>query len=173
MSLFLYDWIPGSIPSVKSLFSFEDMQKWWLLGLMHTHTFNGPLSGTTQVSQYQKCKPNLDYTEAGDSEWHQWHQMGRMQVCTSLQTDNHASTSLLGFYRPHALPAALPTASKHWRPQNTRCNVTFSVFRLSQGSVATLTRPGRMRYTHLRVSFIPKSNRENRWFLTELHTQTC
>jgi len=23
----------------------------------HTHTFNGPLSGTTQVSQYQKVKP--------------------------------------------------------------------------------------------------------------------
>jgi len=25
----------------------------------HTHTFNGPLSGTTQVSQYQKGKTNL------------------------------------------------------------------------------------------------------------------
>jgi len=34
----------------------------------------------------------LDFTEARDSEW-QWHQLGRMQVCTSLQTDNHASTS--------------------------------------------------------------------------------
>ena len=39
-----------------------------------------------------------------------------MQVCTSLQTDNHTSTSLLSFfYRPDALPAAQPTASKHWR----------------------------------------------------------
>ena len=39
-----------------------------------------------------------------------------MQVCTSLQTDNHASTSLLEFfYRPDALPAAQPTVSKHWR----------------------------------------------------------
>jgi len=44
------------------------------------------------VSQYQKGKTNLDFTEARDSEW-QWHQLGRMQVCTSLQTDNHASTS--------------------------------------------------------------------------------
>jgi len=34
-----------------------------------------------------------------------------MQVCTSLQTDNHASTSPLSFYRPDALPAAQPTAS--------------------------------------------------------------
>jgi len=34
----------------------------------HTHPFNGPLSGTTQVSQYQKGKTNLDFTEARDSE---------------------------------------------------------------------------------------------------------
>jgi len=34
-----------------------------------------------------------------------------MQVCTSLQTDNHASTPPLSFYRPEALPAAQPTAS--------------------------------------------------------------
>jgi len=38
----------------------------------HTHPFNGPLSGTTQVSQYQKGKTNLDFTEARDSEW-QWN----------------------------------------------------------------------------------------------------
>ena len=30
------------------------------------HTFNGPLSGTTQVSRYQKGKTNLDFTEARD-----------------------------------------------------------------------------------------------------------
>ena len=38
--------------------------------LSHTHPFNGPLSGTTQVSRYQKGKTNLDFTEATDSEWH-------------------------------------------------------------------------------------------------------
>jgi len=64
------------------------------------------------VSRYQKGKTSLDFTEARDSEWH-WHQLGHMQVCTSLQTDNHASTQLLKvFYRPDALPAAQPTASK-------------------------------------------------------------
>ena len=56
----------------------------------HTHPFNGPLPGTTRVSRYQKGKTNLDFTEARDSEW-QWHQLGHMRVCTSLQTDNHAS----------------------------------------------------------------------------------
>ena len=80
----------------------------------HTHPFNGPFSGTTQISRYQKGKTNLDFTEARDSEW-QWHQLGYMQVCTSLQSDNHTSTPSLSFYRPDALPAAQPTASKHWR----------------------------------------------------------
>ena len=30
----------------------------------HTHPFNGPFSGTTRVSRYQKGKTNLDFTEA-------------------------------------------------------------------------------------------------------------
>jgi len=65
------------------------------------------------VSWYQNGKTNLDFTEARDSEW-QWHQLGHMQVCTSLQTDNYASTPPLKFfYRPDGLPAAQPTASKH------------------------------------------------------------
>ena len=74
--------------------------------------FNSPFSRTTRVSQYQKGKTNLDFTEARDSEW-QWHQLGHRQVFTSLQTDNHASIPLLSFYRLDALPAAQPTASKH------------------------------------------------------------
>jgi len=37
-----------------------------------------------------------------------------MQVCTLHQTENHASTQPLSFYRPDALPAAQPTVSKHW-----------------------------------------------------------
>jgi len=64
------------------------------------------------VNQYQAGRTNLDFTEARDSEW-QWHQLGHMQVCTSLQTDNHASTPPLGFLQPDALPAAQLAASKH------------------------------------------------------------
>jgi len=69
--------------------------------------FNGPLSGTTEVSQYQKSKTNLDFTEARDSEW-QWRHLGHMQVCTSLQTDNHTSTPPLSFLQarcPFCRPA--------------------------------------------------------------------
>jgi len=56
------------------------------------------------VSQYQKGKTNLDFTGARDSEW-QWRQLGHMQACTSLQTDNHASTP------PLSCPSCRPTNS--------------------------------------------------------------
>jgi len=55
------------------------------------------------VSRYQKGKTNLDFTEARDSEW-QWHQLGDMQVCTSLQTDNHASTQFFTGQMPFLQP---------------------------------------------------------------------
>jgi len=61
------------------------------------------------VSRYQKGKTNLDFTEARDSDW-QWHQLEHMQVCTSLQTDNHASTSPLSFLQA-GCPSCHPTNS--------------------------------------------------------------
>jgi len=70
------------------------------------------------VSRYQKGKTNLDFTETTDSDW-QWHQLGRMQVCTLLQTENHASTPPLSFLHT-GCPSCHPTnsikalkASKH------------------------------------------------------------
>jgi len=75
----------------------------------HTHPFNSPLSGTTRVSRYQKGKTNLDFTEARDREW-QWHQLGHMQICTSLQTNNHASTPPLSFLQARC-PSCRPTNS--------------------------------------------------------------
>jgi len=59
------------------------------------------------VSQYQKGKTSMDFTEARDSEW-QWHQLDHMQVCTSLQTGNHASTSPLSFLQA-GCPSYHPT----------------------------------------------------------------
>ena len=75
----------------------------------HTHPFNGPLSRATQVSRYQKGKNNLHFTEARDSEW-QWHQLDHMQFCTSLQTDNHATTRTLSFLQA-GCPSCCPTNS--------------------------------------------------------------
>ena len=78
----------------------------------HTHPFNGPLSGTTRVGRYQKGKTNLDFTEARDSEW-QWHQL---DICKSAPRSEQISMPAPHcsvFYRPDALPATQPTASKH------------------------------------------------------------
>jgi len=61
------------------------------------------------VGWYQNGKTNLDFTEARDSEW-QWHQLGHMQVCTSLKTDNHASTTPLSFLQA-GCPSCHPTNS--------------------------------------------------------------
>jgi len=71
--------------------------------------FNGLFSRTTWVSWYQKGKTNLDFTGARDSEW-QWHQLGHIQVCTLLQTDNHASTPPLCFLQA-GCPSCRPTNS--------------------------------------------------------------
>jgi len=80
----------------------------------NTHTrLTALFSGTTQISRYQKGETNLYFTGARDSEW-QWHQLGNMQVCTSLQTDNHASTSLLSFF----------TGRMPFLPLNQQCQST-------------------------------------------------
>jgi len=64
-----------------------------MLGSTHTHPFNGPLSGTTKVSRYQKGKTNLELLkqETVSNSSISW------AICTSLQTDNHASTPPLFF----------------------------------------------------------------------------
>jgi len=70
-------------------------------------------SRATWVSRHQKCKPFWNLLEQEMMGW-QWHWLEHMQIiCTSLQTDNHASTSPLSFYRMDAIPATKPTASKH------------------------------------------------------------
>jgi len=80
----------------------------------HTHThirLTALCPGLPGSAGTRKVKTNLDFTKARDSEW-QWLQLGHMQVCTSLQTDNPYPATQV-FYRPDALPAAHPTASKH------------------------------------------------------------
>jgi len=63
--------------------------------------------------QHQKGKLIWILLEQEMMGW-QWHQLDHMQIIyTSLQTDNHASTSPLSFYSPDAFPATQPTASKY------------------------------------------------------------
>ena len=70
---------------------------------------------TTWVNRHQRGKLFSILLEQEMMGW-QWHQLDHMQIiCTSLQTDNHASTSPLRFFRLDALPAAQPTVSKQGR----------------------------------------------------------
>ena len=107
-------------------------------------TFNGPFSGTTRVRRYQKGKSTLDFTEARDSEW-QWHQLGHMQVCTSLQTDNHTSTQPLSFYRLDALPANQQHRNTEGRT-NKPTVTTINCY--------TVTRYGDMQVTPIRRTLV-------------------
>jgi len=52
------------------------------------------------VSQYQKGKTNLDFTEARDSEW-QWHQPGRIYV--SMFFNRNCFSKMKDFSRLGAL----------------------------------------------------------------------
>ena len=70
------------------------------------------------MSQYQKGKTSLDFIEARGSEW----QLGHMQVCTSLQADNHASTPPLSFFTGR-MPFLLPNQQR----QSTEGNSTEGI----------------------------------------------
>jgi len=60
--------------------------------LLLLHLFNGLFSRTTWVSLHPKGKPFWVLLEQ-EMTGLQWHQPDHMQIiCTSLQTDNHAST---------------------------------------------------------------------------------
>jgi len=90
-------------PSVHPTTNLKSLNK-----TQHTHTrqtdrFNGLFSRTSWVSRTRKVKP-IWILMKHEMVW-QWHQLDHVQIiCTLFQTDNHASTSSLNFYRPNALP---------------------------------------------------------------------
>jgi len=102
----------------------------FLITYIHTHTrLTALCPELPRCSRYQKGKTNLDFTEAKDSEW-QWHQLGHMQVCTSLQTDNHASTPPLRFLQA-GCPSCRPTNSVKTLSLSI---ILFAVRRLARGA---------------------------------------
>ena len=89
-----------------------------LLHTAHTHPFNGPFSGTTWVSQYQKGKTNLDFTEARDSEW-QWHQLGHVTLAARSPEDRlqSGSADIQSPQHLYAIVPATPNPGSRTRPQ--------------------------------------------------------
>jgi len=76
-------------------------------------------SRTTWVSWQQKGKPFWILLEQEMIGW-QWHQLDHTQIiCTSLQTDNHASTSPLSFFT-----GQMPFLPPNQQRQSTNINVT-------------------------------------------------
>ena len=116
-----------------------------------TRAFNGPFSGTTRVSRYQKGKTNVDFTEARDSEW-QWDQLGHMQVCISLQVDNHASTPLLSFFT-----GRMPFLPPNQQSQSTEGNWNYDKSSTKIGHLVYTTAaglPGILNYLLPKVALI-------------------
>jgi len=65
---------------------------YYLLTYLHTHTSILRPSGLCLgLPGWAGTRTNMDFIEATDSEW-QWDHLSHMQICTSPQTDNHAST---------------------------------------------------------------------------------
>jgi len=93
----------------------------------HTHPFNGPFSRSAWVGRYQKGKTNLDCTEARDSEW-QWHQLGICKSAPHCRQITMPAPHHSVFYRPDALPAAQPTASRQYHSFEYHSHKTEFVF---------------------------------------------
>jgi len=66
-----------------------------------------------------------DFTEARDSEW-QWRQLDHMQVCISLQTDNHASTPVSFF--TGRMPFLLPNQQRQSSEGTSPVNLQQSIY---------------------------------------------
>jgi len=75
--------------------------------LLLLHTFNDPFLGQPRWTSTCKVKPIWILLKQETCEW-QWHQLGHMQVCTSLQRDKHASTPPLSFLQA-GCPSCHPT----------------------------------------------------------------
>jgi len=79
----------------------------------HTHTFNGPFPGLPRWASTRKVKPIWillkQETMSGSG-------IGCKSATRSRQITTPGPHHTV-FYRPDALPAAQPTASKHWRHQ--------------------------------------------------------
>ena len=80
----------------------------------HIHTF---FQDYPRWASTRKVKPIWILLKKRQSEW-QWHKLGYMQVCTSLQTDNHTSTSPLKFFTGR-MPFLPPTQQRQSTESNS------------------------------------------------------
>ena len=96
--------------------------------LLLLHPFNGLFSRTTWVNRYQKCTTSLDINEARDDG---------VSGCSGISLTIHRQSAPCSrqittpathhsvFYRPDALPATQPVASKHWRQMQVATEIKY------------------------------------------------
>ena len=96
--------------------------RWWvsnnylvsflfILSRLYTHTrLTALFSILPGWASTRKVKPIWILLKQARYSELQWHQVGHMQVCTSLQTDNHATTPPLSFLQARC-PSCRPTNS--------------------------------------------------------------
>jgi len=107
--------VAGAITSIKmslKFFCVELIHCKTLTTRTHTHTFNGPFSGTTRASRYQKGKTIwiLLKQETVSGSGNSW------DICKSAPHSRQITTPAPHhsvFYRQYAIPATQPTATKH------------------------------------------------------------
>jgi len=108
-----------------------------ILGVLHLY------NGFFQDSMGKLAPESISVLIKEEMMGWQWHQLDHMQIiCTLLQTDNHASTSPLSFYRPSCRSANSVKALKfkYQIEHGTRTDPFDAVRNMSvilQGSVAS------------------------------------
>jgi len=90
--------------------------------LVVTHPFNGPFPGIPRWAGTRKVKTIwiLEKQETVSGSGVSW------AICKSAPCSRQTTTPLC-FYRQDALPAAQPTASKHWRQLIVVTSAVFAI----------------------------------------------
>jgi len=102
-----------------------------ILANTHTHQFNGFFPGLPVWAGTRKVKPiwillKQETVSGSDISWAICKSAPRSKQIT-IPAPHHSV-----FYRPDALPAAQPTASKHWRQCSSLANFVIVVIIIKQ-----------------------------------------
>jgi len=90
----------------------------------------------------------------------QWHQLDHMQtICTSLQTDNHASTSPLSFFTGR-MPFLLPNQQRQSTEGNIQEHTTLQITYQTHKIVGTIAKLRLYIYNQYQFSHLGTANQK-------------
>jgi len=105
----------------------------------------------------------------------QWHQLDYMQTtCTSLQTDNHASTSPLSFYRLDALPCYPANSVKVLKAQKQWLVHIVNEIKIANGKMPQhIHNPSRHHHRHRSLSCLLQEMHQSLMDCYWTYQETC